>query len=140
MCLYVHRAYHRSFHPVPAIAREDKHVYKVLLTNGSKYITPYRQTQVIFTDDIGILSATLINILITVTCGIHAFRNYERAMRSGAFLPDPRYKLIICNAVIPKGTKYFIGTNDDIVAEKLIIFKTEEAFKTYALKNGNLCA
>ena len=134
MCLYVHRAYHRSFHPVPAIAREDKHVYKVLLTNGSKYITPYQQTQVIFTDDIGILSAVLTiqySYPVVVTRGIHAFRDCINASTSGGLIPSREYYFMFCNAVFPKGTKYFIGCFGDIVAEKLIIFQTEEAFKNY---------
>ena len=31
-------------------------------------------------------------------------------------------------AIIPKGTKYYIGYYDDIVAEKLIVFESEDDF------------
>ena len=48
-------------------------------------------------------------------------------------LPDRRRKLNCPRlwAVIPKGAKFFVGKNKDIVSNKLIVFKTKEQMLSY---------
>ena len=64
-----------------------------------------------------------------VDVGVHAFTSEERInIRCNMF---PETKMTKHWAVIPKGSKYFIGDLDDIVSNKLIIFRTREDFRKY---------
>lgn len=42
-------------------------------------------------------------------------------------------------AIIPKGTEYYIGTNEDIVSTELIIFKTQEDYQKHKKKTEKIC-
>ena len=64
-----------------------------------------------------------------IDCGIHAFREFpsETSLRwSLAFNMKPGYKVVVMKGVIPRGTKYFEGTDGDIVADRMILYKNEQ--------------
>ena len=121
MCLKISRLHHKYFCgiPLPKRAKCDIHVFKALdWINIDKYRTPYQKVPVEFKQfkaELFVKHFTFIDG--EVAKGIHAFRYKGR---------DP-----IFDAIIPKGTLYYIGTNDDIVSKKLIIFRTYSSYLEY---------
>ena len=134
MCLNVKNKWHKDGKPL--IAEEDFVVFKVLYHSVfvDVILTPVRQCPIIFTNGKAILKAKLhmftgynyaFKKCITVcTRGIHAFLN-SKSQRMILWGHNSR-KLHAHKAIIPKGTKYYIGEEGDIVAEKMIILE-----KTY---------
>lgn len=143
MCLYISKWHHGS-NPKPKTAKKDIHVYKVLYDLDNEYYTPFRRALVEFHSNIAISTASRLTILRRslniefssvdiVTEGIHAYRTILRAKSISNCMGGYIY-----HAIIPKGTKYYVGIDKNIVSEKLIIFKTKEAFKKYTKKNNFL--
>ena len=129
MCLIVKTAYHLAHKPL--IAERDITCYKILFTyeesGNKKYITPYRSTEV--------LSNTLIadrfQINISsyykrVDLGIHSFQTYYKALSERDYLNTslplfPKLdKYVVKKAYIPKGTKYWIGENEEFCSERIV--------------------
>lgn len=136
MCLTINPKEHRFWfnHYVPKVAKEDILVYKRLLLREEGYITACRAYPVTFTDGIAVLEATIIVEKWMYRCvtkwhkdriiglGIHSYRT-------------PPFCLRVNFAIIPKGTTFYVGDNNDIVSEKLIIFQFEDHYKEYCTKN-----
>lgn len=64
-------------------------------------------------------------------CGVHAYRTKKiskEAINKAAMM-DWEFKEY--PAIIPSGEEYFVGKEGDIVASKMIVFRTKEAFKKY---------
>lgn len=60
--------------------------------------------------------------------GIHAYIDRETVLRESSwFSSTVRENYQIFDAVIPKGTKYFLGTVGDVVSEKLIVFYNRDS-------------
>ena len=65
-----------------------------------------------------------------VSIGFHAFTNEESIKLTCKVFPET--KMTKHWAIIPKGSKYFLAEDkDEIVSNKLIIFKTREDFREY---------
>lgn len=82
----------------------------------TKYVTPFTYTQVHFLFGKAILRAKLdkVDEYNQIYRGIHSARAY---MYSNIFIHH--------NAIIPKGSLVYYGTNGEIVSNKLIIFKNK---------------
>lgn len=61
--------------------------------------------------------------------GLHAMYNKTMAKIISNNLVCREIKTNVYYAVIPKGAKYYVGVNHDIVSDRQIIFRTERAFK-----------
>jgi hypothetical protein len=125
MCLWIDKNIHPDLEPL--VADRDILVYKHLYYWENHKCTPYRFMPIDFSDG-GMTHFPLVSLSLNkefkltreyadcVNFGYHAYRN--------SFQP----LLVECKqftAVIPKGTRYFIGDSDDIVAEQMIVFSYE---------------
>ncbi len=117
MCLYIDK----NIHPrnKVRIAGYDILVWKqftVKITEGKrKYLSPFYHMQWIMEK---LVTAKLKLRGTQVNEGIHAF------VSKPAF---SYYKVF--PAVIPKGTRFYIGVNEDIVAEALIVYSSLTSLK-----------
>lgn len=78
----------------------------------------------------------------TINIGFHAFLNTKEREDIinkiiNPVLPvlDP---LISVFAIIPKGSEYCLGNNEDIVANKMIVFSSKEELDKYLKTNENI--
>lgn len=144
MCLYIDLKKHKNKQPI--VAEKDIICYKVLekLPNGTLR-TPYREFKVNNT----VLTASNFQIepheslayayiyRQKIEEGIHSFQNVKTAtsekklLDTSLSLIDPT-RIIIKEAIIPRGTKYWIGTDGDYCSEKIILKKKQ-------LKNVSNC-
>lgn len=128
MCLSINKQFHPNYEPMTA--KENLVVYKVL---DMKRTTPFMRFPVKFIFKKARLKAKFEISFIynpfnattfrVVYQGIHAYLTLQRCedlIRINAHISD---NYTIHKAIIPKGTNYFIGIYDDIVAEKMIIYK-----------------
>jgi len=138
MCLVICTNKHKrdeTGHYIPFVAEQDIHVYKQLSHNwldGKKYYTPYRVSPVNFKNGICEMSSKNFSYRASdsyscVYHGIHARRT--KTMDGIPFRG-------LHHAIIPKGTQYFLGRMNDIVALKVIIFKDETDYEKYCKENN----
>ena len=141
MCLFISRFWHGK-NPKPKIAKRDIHVWKGLMkfNNYPFYYTPYQQSKILFLKGVATQIADLrqerrVNSII-ITEGIHAAltKRKLRSILKNICLKNQSFH----HAIIPKGSKYYIGfvLDQDIVSDKLLVFETEEAYKYYRKKTG----
>lgn len=127
MCLTINEQFHPNYEPMTA--KENLVVYKVL---DMKRTTPFMRFPVKFIFGKARLKAKFgisfaynpfsEKTFRTVYQGIHAYLTLQRCedlIRINAHISD---NYTIHKAIIPKGTNYFIGTKNEIVADKMIIF------------------
>ncbi len=117
MCLKVNRV----FHPIaePLIAQQDILVYKYLNKKTFGFETPYRCYPIRFKfKKYYKYPETKIGITGSFECyeGIHSFK-YNARMNN-----------LFC-AIIPKGSEFYVGYEDDIVSNNLTIYKNKTEFK-----------
>ena len=113
------------------VAKNDFVIFKELLnTNNEHTWTPYQFMGVTFFDGEAVLGSDLRRVGNTVTCGIHAFRTIKKTSGFRLSKRNNRWSRLdnLHIAVIPKGTKYYVGANNDIVAEFMIVFNYLEDF------------
>ena len=132
MCLYIEELdcdYNWLDQPKPSIAMVDIPVYKVLMQKSDgELVSPYKEE----TYRTGELKKVWMRKGFlglsgnTVNYGLHAVR-HQRSAEILAYMVDTRYsrslglKHRIFHATIPKGSKYYIGANDDIVSNRLLL-------------------
>ena len=136
MCLIISEKYHPDYKPL--IAEEDIEVVKYLALPGDvSYFygdgmigtvhcplrTPFMSIPIVFGDNEEcVLESSTFEAKMDeddgwcMEVGIHAYTSSQGTCLSG---------LTPFQAYIPKGTKYYFGTNGDIVAEKMIIKNTK---------------
>lgn len=122
---------------LPKIALKDINVYKVVGVKYGYFYSPYQITPIIFIKNKAILKSSLQQgsckrdktfsgnrLYIEIYKGIHGYTEHKFACEDAVFLEDTFInRAIICKAIIPRGTKYYLGVDGDIVAKKLIIYK-----------------
>lgn len=131
--------WHHGFFPKPKIAKKNIKVYKVLemIVDPKNeefpitYETPYMKDTINFING----QATQ-NTVHNIYCdkehniiGIYAYRTFEHALKEKLSLR--MHISFVAHCIIPKGTKYFIGKNNVIVSEKLILFLSVRNFQEY---------
>ena len=142
MCLQIHEI-HAKHANQPFVAREDLKVWKILrhynywqmnkdgdLERHVGIETPYYQNNVNFTQaGKCMLTAEYLpkgyiyaNKDGSVTAGIHGYYiNIENSSPVAKLFTG----IVVHPAVIPRGTVFFIGTNGEVVAERMIIYEDE---------------
>lgn len=134
MCLTISNI-HKENNNKPFIAEKDMIVFKALdhydLFKGKKTIcTPYQFYPISFTDGKCVMKSDLNKIDSRfVDIGIHSYRKEEKAEIS--CLAYTETKMTKHWAIIPKGSKYYIGVDNDVVSNNLIVFRTREDFRKY---------
>lgn len=133
MCLIINDRRHLRSYPEkfyvrfePLIVQKSLTVYKVLNSNNGVLQTPFQRKCLHFISNNAVLEAPMMDYYRGghgIEIGIHAF---EKKITAQFFLKlwshaDTKFNLTIYEAIIPVGTKYFYGTKDMIVSEKLII-------------------
>lgn len=119
----------------PFIAKNNIVVYKALDTktfDGVKNIcTPYVYLPIVFFEGKCVMNETSMDIYGKfIDRGIHAYTTEKRCKITCNMFHDETGTRKFW-AVIPKDSKFFVGNDDDIVSDNLIIFKTREEFRKY---------
>lgn len=153
MCLTINKAIHKEFDaeyniPKPFVADEDIMVLKELIhLKWSAYVTPYYGACVCFNEDgIATLESlkkgvhrknSLIIEEIKYPFGIEDFEIGKFYVAEGvhSYIRQD-INSTYYYAIIPKGSYYYIGIDNDMVSDKLIIFKDKESYEKYAKKNS----
>ena len=134
MCL-IKSTIHIKDYSKPFVAEKDIIVYKALdhrdSSTGKKTLrTPYQYCPISFTDGKCVMDGDLeCTYDKNVSIGFHTFTS--EGLISLVCEMFTATKMTKHWAIIPKGSKYFIGIEDEIVSNKLIIFKTREDFRKY---------
>ena len=154
MCLYVDTNKHlanNSF--VPKIAETDILVYKLLcLCSNEEFITPYQGYPISFEKGKFVYPKTEIGKIncefFTIDEGIHSYFSksaiehildirYSHIDSKNLIVFENENEIVynkydsIHYAIIPKGSKYFIGIDGDIVSNNLIVFENEIVYNKY---------
>ena len=98
--------------------------YKIILNGRIKYIPKRKTTLISWKNgelEYDIEKAIADTCYLEIEDGIHAYTSFIMAAAKWPIIDFPCYE--IHNAVIPKGAHYFIGLYDEIVADKMIIYK-----------------
>lgn len=112
---------------LPKIALKDIIVYKVVGSRYGYHYSPFQVTPISFTKNKAVLKSRLqlrcYEDSIEVHKGIHAYTKYDIASEETCWHTELFDHVTVYKAVIPRGTKYYLGVDGDIVAKKLIIYK-----------------
>lgn len=102
-----------------SIAEKDIKVFKMLVRDGRKLVSPYQFTEYKLNK---LYESKLVKEVreheyggYSVNRGLHAFVNLEYAK----FKIQGNNSRAIYNAIIPKGSMYYLGNNNDIVSNQL---------------------
>jgi hypothetical protein len=127
MCLFKAKGLHPFNRPL--IAEEDIVCYKQLdisrFTNG--YITPctYSVVPAECLEKKVPFKAEILNKFMFIWRHVLGFSNMvtDGFIHSHVYIPFPSFFYCTFECIIPKGTKYFIGTNDDYASEQIIFLR-----------------
>ena len=139
MCLITSNYYHKKDNNRNVkcfVAKEDILVYKCLDCINREFRTPFQYMPIVFTKgkyiytNVYMKKKTFCNKMVEggyVWSGIHAYRTMSRAFAvSKSFYEfDGTY---MHYAVIPKGSNFYIGNNDDVVSNNLIVYRDKKYF------------
>ena len=135
MCLIISKVYHKkdkSNRIKHLVAQEDILVYKCLDCEDGEYCTPFQFKPIIFTK--GKYAYNKVNMPKskyywndTIKVGIHTYTIKKRAIKvSESF--NYLNGISMHYAVIPKGSNFYIGRDDDIVSNNLIVYREKRCF------------
>ena len=148
MCLSVNLNYHKvkNNKPIALVAKQSILVYKVLEIKNKHYRTPYiyMNKSVNFDDEYGMFFYKTTRFGIdrvflygqkydyNVSRGIHSFIDFGKANRTKDWIQEACCLNTTTNihyAIIPKGSKFYIGINcKDIVSSNLVVFENEAKY------------
>lgn len=145
MCLSVNLGFHKvkDNKPIALVAKQSILVYKVLEVKNKHYRTPYMLKGINFDDEYGMFfyKTTRFSINRThysyyytqyhydVSKGIHSYFVFDAANNTSEHI-----KIMsgsnsnIHYAIIPKGSKFYIGIDSDIVSSNLVVFENETKY------------
>lgn len=139
MCLIVSIEHHPDLKP--KTAKTDLRVYKILTQVSGCWFTPYQSVRLKFnlqnkiryksTIDAPLSHSSGLSYCARISRGIHSFYSYVFAINEKRWCGPGT----VFYAVIPKGSKYYIGVEGDIVSSQLIIFRNKETFEKYSSKH-----
>ena len=127
MCLTISNLHSVSSNgtPQPFVAQEDLVVTKVLKACKIGYKTPYKGKKISFI--FGRYRYHKVKFRLEVISYFHMSDIYDVYEGIHSCEDEPLYILCenprVFKAVIPKGTPFYIGTRNDVVSSKLIIYK-----------------
>ena len=141
MCLSVSLNFHRvkDNKPIALVAKQSILVYKVLEVRGKHYYTPYMSKAVNFDDEYGMFFYKTTRFSIDrayfggqyhygVLRGVHSYFDFDKANGTSDFLNKIFDVLNIHYAIIPKGSKFYIGSNCDIASSNLVVFENKAKY------------
>ena len=145
MCLSVNLGFHKvkSDKPIALVAKQSILVYKVLRIESKHYHTPYVLKSINFDDEYGMFFYKTTrfsfdkeylskhNYKHLVARGIHSFANLDRANYDKIFFEIMSGATTTTNihyAIIPKGSKFYIGNDCDIASSNLVVFENETKY------------
>ena len=145
MCLSVNLDFHKvkNDKPIALIAKQSILVYKVLEIRGKHYRTPYMIKSINFDDEYGMFFYKTTrfsfdkeylskrNYKHLVARGIHSYVNLDRADYDKIYfeiLSGSTTTTHIHYAIIPKGSKFYIGNDCDIASSNLVVFENETKY------------
>ena len=73
---------------------------------------------------------------VDVEHGIHAYYHEDAVQREIKHYAAETWDIHPFKAVIPKGAKYFIGLDGDIVSDSVKVFENDKAYERYIAKHG----
>ena len=135
MCFIINKFYHindKSNNLKCLVAQEDILVYKCLDCTDGEYCTPFQYMPIMFTK--GKYVYNKVNMPTskyrwrdTIEVGIHAYSTKNPAITlSKSFHCDNGTSMHY--AIIPKGSNFYIGTDEDIVSNNLIVYREKRCF------------
>lgn len=141
MCLIVSKFYHKKDknHSIKClVAQEDILVYKCLDCGDGEYWTPYQYMDITFTK--GKYVYNEVNMDKSVYCGggettsvnfgIHSYGTKNAALATcREFHRSDGTSMHY--AVIPKGSNFYIGIDEDVVSNNLIVYREKRTFDKY---------
>ena len=143
MCLTVDKRFHGKTRPFyPLWAEHDMYVYKILKKYRSggetRYSTPYQHMVVksgyeYYASDFGIDTWSSNG---QVSHGLHSWTKRQLAARDCSYRDGEN----VFVAIIPQGSRYFVGTEGDVVSEKLIMLNKRRVWpweKSKTLMNSD---
>ena len=117
------------------VAKEDILVYKCLDCENGEYHTPFQYMPIMFTK--GKYVYNKVNMPksklywnYTIGVGIHAYSTKGKAIMAVKDFHKTN-GTSMHYAVIPKGSNFCIGNNDDIVSNNLIVYRDKRCFDRY---------
>ena len=133
MCLTINMTIHKKENKkyVPFVAETDLRVYKCLDYENGEYCTPFQYLPIVFENNMKHLHANIIlESFNKIHVGIHSFHDIWYVISTtNQFHKSSGTKKHW--AVIPKGSKFYIGIAGDVVSEDLIIFKRRKDYRAY---------
>ena len=145
MCLSVNLDFHKvkNDKPIALVAKENILVYKVLEVKNKHYYTPYMLKFANFDDEYGMFFYKTTrfsfdkeylskrNYKHLVVKGAHSYVNLARANYDKIYfeiLSGSTTTTHIHYAIIPKGSKFYIGNDCDIASSNLVVFENEAKY------------
>ena len=142
MCLSVNLNFHKvkNDKPIALVAKQSILVYKMLEIKNKHYRTPYMSKAVNFDDEYGMFFYKTTrfdraylpnhNCKYLVARGIHSYFDFDIANCAKDYHTnfDLNITTNIHYAIIPKGSKFYIGSNYDIASSNLVVFENEAKY------------
>ena len=141
MCLFADLNYHKvkKHKPIALVAKQSILVHKVLTSDGKHYCTPCMYKTINFDDEYGMFfyKTTRFSIFFDdydykVLRGIHSYIDIDIANGAKEYfrnMYNPYTKSNVHYAIIPKGSKFYIGWRlIDIVSSNLVVFENEAKY------------
>lgn len=137
MCLKINNTFHKKSKSLKA--KQSILVYKVLEKDNvskNKYCTPYKKMAINFNEYDGMFFYKNTRMVRSeneyfILNGIHSYFDDMIAKREVQIF---KHWYTMHYAVIPKGSKFYIGNDGDIVSTNLVVFRTKKDY----LKNKKL--
>lgn len=140
MCLIVSKFFHRkdNNHRVKCfVAQEDILVYKCLDCEDGEYCTPFQYMPIAFTKGKYVYDEANMDESVycgyrgygvsSISVGIHAY-----GTKGAAFAVCKDFHVqngtSMHYAVIPKGSNFYIGIDEDVVSNNLIVYRQKRCF------------
>ena len=137
MCLSVNLDFHKvkNDKPIALVAKQSILVYKMLEIEGKHYYTPFISKGINFDNEYGMFFYKTTKFSIDrddqhhydVLRGIHSCIDFDKANCISGY-----FKIFgvsnIHYAIIPKGSKFYIGSDCDIVSSNLVVFENEAKY------------
>lgn len=146
MCLSVNLGFHKvkDNKPIALVAKQSILVYKVLEVKGKHYYTPFIFKGINFDDEHGmffykttrfsinkLFSYYYIQCHYDVLKGIHSYFVFDAANNASEHIKIMSGSITTTHihyAIIPKGSKFYIGIDSDIVSSNLVVFENETKY------------
>jgi len=137
MCLIINKTIHSDEKPIHR--NVDILVYKYLEHKKNGYITPFQHVPIEFINGIAILKSAFSLKYVRVVDSPYNLKEFcqtvcERGIH--CFINKPSVKVKVFPAIIPWGTMFFVGRDNDIASAEVIIFKNWFYYWKYTFSHG----